>query len=77
MCILFCSVGFSVAYGTFQEYYSQTLLSHKSPSQIAWIGSFALFIQFSFSLPVGYLNDLLGPTVIPLLLLLPQSHVQY
>ncbi|KAE9369845.1 MFS monocarboxylate transporter-like protein [Stipitochalara longipes BDJ] len=64
ICILFCSVGFSVAYGTFQEYYSQTLLSHKSPSEIAWIGSFALFIQFSFSLPVGYLNDLLGPTIL-------------
>lgn len=38
LCILFCSVGFTNAYGVFQEYYAQTLLSHKSFSEIAWIG---------------------------------------
>jgi hypothetical protein len=63
LCILFCSVGFTNAYGVFQEYYAQTVLSHKSPSEIAWIGSFNLFIIFAFALPVGYLNDLYGPRV--------------
>jgi MFS family permease len=61
--ILFCSTGFTNAYGVFQEYYSQTLLSHKTPSEIAWIGSFDLFIMFAAALPVGYLNDLYGPRV--------------
>ena len=61
--LLFCTVGLVNAFGVFQEYYAQTFLSDHTPSQISWLGSFALFTMFAGTFPVGYLNDKYGPVV--------------
>lgn len=63
--VLFCSVGFVNAFGVFQEYYEETLLSSSSPSTISWIGSFNIFCIFGGALGTGMLNDKYGPRVCP------------
>jgi MFS family permease len=60
---MFCSVGFINAFGVFEEYYQTSFLSHKSASDISWIGSFELFVMFGGTLPIGYLSDKHGPRV--------------
>jgi hypothetical protein len=59
--IMFCSVGFINAFGVFQEYYAETLLSNKSASTISWLGSFNIFVMFGGTFFVGYLSDKYGP----------------
>ncbi|XMA13951.1 hypothetical protein WAI453_006742 [Rhynchosporium graminicola] len=61
---LFCSVGFVNAFGIFQEYYSTHILSHKSASDISWLGSFNVFCMFGATAIVGYLNDKHGPRIL-------------
>lgn len=61
---LFCSVGFINAFGVFEEYYQETLLSSYSSSTIAWIGSFNIFCLFGGALGTGILNDKYGPRVL-------------
>ncbi|KAI6156986.1 MFS general substrate transporter [Pisolithus tinctorius] len=53
---VFCCFGYANTWGIFQDYYEQVLLSDKSPSVIAWIGS----ITFIFlpALVTGRLFDL-------------------
>ncbi|KAH7103229.1 major facilitator superfamily domain-containing protein [Auriculariales sp. MPI-PUGE-AT-0066] len=53
--ILFCTFGFVNAYGSLQVYYVRAL--EKSDSQVAWIGSFQLWLQFSAGLVVGKVFD--------------------
>ncbi len=60
---MFVSVGFINAFGVFEEYYTTSLLKDKSASDVAWIGSFELFVMFGGTLPVGYLSDKYGPKV--------------
>lgn len=54
----FITFGYLNAYGIFQDYYQQTTLSHKSPSQIAWIGAFQYFLMFAPAIFAGRLFDL-------------------
>ncbi|GJE90694.1 MFS general substrate transporter [Phanerochaete sordida] len=49
--------GYVNAWGIFQTYYQQTLLSHTSPSTIAWIGSIQYALTFMPGLFVGQLFD--------------------
>ncbi|KIS67583.1 uncharacterized protein UMAG_04680 [Mycosarcoma maydis] len=54
----FITFGYLNAYGIFQDYYQQTTLSHKSPSQISWIGAFQYFLMFAPAIFSGRLFDL-------------------
>ncbi|QGA21467.1 hypothetical protein EYB26_009178 [Talaromyces marneffei] len=59
----FCSVGFINAFGVFQAYYSETLLSNKSNSDIGWIGAINNFFLFAGSLVTGRILDMFGAVV--------------
>ncbi|RDW59587.1 hypothetical protein BP6252_12674 [Coleophoma cylindrospora] len=61
---MFCSVGYTNAFGVFQEYYSHTILSSHSASSISWLGSFNIFCLFGGTLISGFLNDKYGPRII-------------
>ncbi|KAF9448292.1 MFS general substrate transporter [Macrolepiota fuliginosa MF-IS2] len=58
MCNTFATFGYVNAWGIFQSYYQQTLLSDFSPSSIAWIGSIQYALVFFPGLFVGRLFDL-------------------
>ncbi|KAH7876449.1 major facilitator superfamily domain-containing protein [Lentinula edodes] len=58
MCSTFTTFGYVNAWGVFQEYYQRSVLSHSSPSDIAWIGSIQYALVFLPGLPVGRLFDL-------------------
>ncbi|KAH6663027.1 MFS monocarboxylate transporter-like protein [Halenospora varia] len=62
--VIFCTVGLVNAFGVFQTYYAETLLSNSSPSQISWIGSFNVFTLFFGTFPVGYLNVKYGHKIL-------------
>ncbi|KAI6103623.1 hypothetical protein F5141DRAFT_218036 [Pisolithus sp. B1] len=50
MLATFCTLGYvNSSWGIFQEYYERALLSNKSPSTIAWIGS----VQAGFVSPLS------------------------
>ncbi|KAH7103233.1 major facilitator superfamily domain-containing protein, partial [Auriculariales sp. MPI-PUGE-AT-0066] len=53
--ILFCTFGYTNSFGIFESYYVGAL--GKSASEIAWIGSFQLWLQFSIGLIVGRAFD--------------------
>lgn len=53
----FATFGFVNAWGVFQAYYEQTLLSDTSPSTIAWIGSIQYALVFIPGLVTGRLFD--------------------
>ncbi|RAO72525.1 uncharacterized protein BHQ10_008537 [Talaromyces amestolkiae] len=59
----FCSVGFVNAFGVFQTYYSETLLSNMSNSDIGWIGAINNFLLFAGSLVTGRILDMFGAVV--------------
>ncbi|EMD00764.1 hypothetical protein BAUCODRAFT_62029, partial [Baudoinia panamericana UAMH 10762] len=59
----FLTVGFLNAFGIFQQYYKQTVLSDKTDFQISWLGSFASFAIFAFAPIAGILADRIGPTL--------------
>ncbi|SPC61359.1 related to Monocarboxylate transporter [Ustilago sp. UG-2017b] len=54
----FITFGYLNAYGIFQDYYQQTTLSHKTQSQISWIGAFQYFLMFAPAVVAGRLFDL-------------------
>lgn len=54
----FATFGFVNAWGVFQAYYEQTLLSTTSPSTIAWIGSIQYALVFIPGLVTGRLFDM-------------------
>ena len=45
------------SYDVFQAYYEAVLLTDRSPSSIAWIGSFQIVFLFPMSIMVGPLID--------------------
>lgn len=60
---LFASIGFTNGLSVFQSYYSLTILSAYSPSDIAWIGSIQFWGCFFFGLWAGHLSDKYGPRI--------------
>ncbi|KAF8903979.1 MFS general substrate transporter, partial [Mucidula mucida] len=55
--IQFCTLGYISAFGVYQDYYTRTFLSNKTPSDISWIGSFQLFMQYAPGIFVGRAFD--------------------
>ncbi|KAK0194178.1 major facilitator superfamily domain-containing protein [Armillaria mellea] len=55
--IQFCTLGYISAFGVYQDYYTREFLSQKSPSEISWIGSFQLFMQYAPGILVGRAFD--------------------
>ncbi|KAF9036304.1 MFS general substrate transporter [Panaeolus papilionaceus] len=55
--VQFCTYGYTSAFGVYQEYYDNEFLSHVGPSNISWIGSFQLFMQYIPGMVVGRLFD--------------------
>ncbi|KAI0130657.1 MFS general substrate transporter [Daldinia grandis] len=45
-CVFFSAMGFSNAFGVFEEYYLAHQLNGQSPDKVAWIGSLAVALQF-------------------------------
>ena len=69
----FCSVGFINAFGVFQAYYSETLLSNMSNSDIGWIGAINNFLLFAGSVVTGRILDMFGAVVS---LILPEKRTE-
>ncbi|KAK9462015.1 major facilitator superfamily domain-containing protein [Lipomyces oligophaga] len=55
--LFFNSWGISNTFGVFESYYVSIDLSHKTPSQIAWIGSIQSFLLLLFGVITGPLFD--------------------
>lgn len=55
--IQFCTYGYISAFGVYQDYYTRVFLSQESPSNISWIGSFQLFMQYAPGFLVGRAFD--------------------
>ncbi|KAJ6597781.1 major facilitator superfamily domain-containing protein [Mycena vulgaris] len=55
--IQFCTLGNIIAFGVYQDYYTRYSLSNKTPSDISWIGSFQLFMQYAPGIIVGRAFD--------------------
>ncbi|MCJ1305196.1 hypothetical protein MMC08_008010, partial [Hypocenomyce scalaris] len=55
--VVFNAQGLNMSYGLFQAYYESSLLLSHSPSQIAWIGSFQIFLLFATGIVVSPLVD--------------------
>jgi hypothetical protein len=53
--IQFCMVGTVTSFGVTQTYYKQQFLSKYTLSQLSWIGSVQLFLEYIFGLSVGQL----------------------
>ncbi|KAF2753018.1 MFS general substrate transporter [Pseudovirgaria hyperparasitica] len=58
---LFCSFGWMICIGVFQDYYSTTLLSQYDSSTIAWIPSTQSFMMFFGAPFFGKIFDSYGP----------------
>jgi hypothetical protein len=61
--VFFCCLGFSNAFGVFEEYYLTHQLREESPNKIAWIGSLSTFVQFAAGVVGGPLFDRFGAWV--------------
>ncbi|KAJ7118025.1 major facilitator superfamily domain-containing protein [Mycena crocata] len=55
--IQFCTLGNINAFGVYQDYYTRYSLSNYTPSDISWIGSFQLFMQYAPGIIVGRAFD--------------------
>ncbi|KAF5325114.1 hypothetical protein D9619_009565 [Psilocybe cf. subviscida] len=55
--VQFCTYGYVSAFGIYQDYYTRSFLSHSTPSDISWIGSFQLFMQYAPGILVGWAFD--------------------
>ncbi|GLB42998.1 putative MFS general substrate transporter [Lyophyllum shimeji] len=55
--VYFCGLGFFNSYGVFQDFYVRKFMTNKTPSEIAWIGSFEIALQFFLGIPVGIAFD--------------------
>ncbi|QSZ33609.1 hypothetical protein DSL72_005177 [Monilinia vaccinii-corymbosi] len=58
--LLFCTFGYTNAFGVYQQYYQTHQLSHRTPSDISWIGSLQVFFLFSGNAVGGPLFDRYG-----------------
>ncbi|XXG97500.1 hypothetical protein Hte_003804 [Hypoxylon texense] len=59
-CILFSALGFSNAFGVFEEFYLRNQLEGESLDKVAWIGSSGVFLQFLTGSIAGPLFDRYG-----------------
>ncbi|KAK6085965.1 Riboflavin transporter MCH5-like protein 1 [Seiridium cupressi] len=50
--VFFCCLGFTNAFGAFEEYHLTHQLSDRSPEEIAWIGSLSAFLQFAVGMVI-------------------------
>ncbi|KAG8745514.1 hypothetical protein FRC10_007861 [Ceratobasidium sp. 414] len=55
--VLFCTFGYANAFGVYEDYYTRVYMTNKSSSDIAWIGSTQLCLQFIMGLVSGKLFD--------------------
>ncbi|XP_014554678.1 hypothetical protein COCVIDRAFT_39426 [Bipolaris victoriae FI3] len=62
--IFFSTLGFANSFGTFEEYYLRHQLKGWSASDISWIGSLAIFLQFFAGMLSGPLFDRYGEKMI-------------
>ncbi|KAJ3179097.1 hypothetical protein HDU87_003053 [Geranomyces variabilis] len=62
--VIMASVGFLNSFGVFQTYYMAHQLSHKSASQISWIGSLQLFVYFGSGAFLGKFYDTHGVRIL-------------
>lgn len=58
--IFFCCLGFSNAFGAFEQYYITHQLRNESLNDISWIGSISTFLQFATGMVGGPLFDRFG-----------------
>ncbi|TEB29656.1 MFS general substrate transporter, partial [Coprinellus micaceus] len=56
--ISFCTFGVVQSFGVYQDYYTRSSLTEKTPSEISWIGSVQVFLVFAVGLPAGKLMDM-------------------
>ncbi|KAF5857332.1 hypothetical protein ETB97_005947 [Aspergillus alliaceus] len=63
-CALLCTVGFVVAFGVFQGYYTEHVLRGMSEFDISWIGSASIFLLYISAPICGVLVDKFGPKVL-------------
>ncbi|KAI0851893.1 MFS general substrate transporter [Daldinia vernicosa] len=63
-CVFFSAMGFSNAFGVFEEYYLSHQLNGESPDKVAWIGSLAVALQFLSGNIGGPLFDRFGAWVL-------------
>jgi hypothetical protein len=61
--IFFCCLGFTNSFGAFEEYHLTHQLSDKTPDDVAWIGSTAVFLQFAVAVVAGPMFDRFGAKV--------------
>lgn len=55
--IQFCTYGYIDAFGVYQDFYTRDFLKNRSPSDISWIGSFQLFMQYAPAVVAGRAFD--------------------
>ncbi|KAG9127643.1 hypothetical protein FRC07_011229, partial [Ceratobasidium sp. 392] len=55
--VLFCTFGYVNAFGVFEDYYSREYMTNQTSSNIAWVGSTQLCLQFAMGLVSGKLFD--------------------
>ncbi|KAI0112720.1 MFS general substrate transporter [Hypoxylon sp. NC0597] len=63
-CVFFSALGFSNAFGVFEEYYLTHQLKGQSPDKVAWIGSLTVFLQFLSGTIGGPMFDRFGAWVL-------------
>ncbi|KAK7924324.1 MFS general substrate transporter [Apiospora marii] len=62
--VFFCCLGFANSFGTFSQYYATHQLPHKTPDDIAWIGSLNSYLQMAMGLFGGPAFDRWGAKVV-------------
>ncbi|KAG1801738.1 MFS general substrate transporter [Suillus subaureus] len=55
--VQFCTYGYTISFGVYQDFYAQTYITNQSPSTIAWIGSVNAFLFEICGLISGQLYD--------------------
>ncbi|KAG8762278.1 hypothetical protein FRC11_010137 [Ceratobasidium sp. 423] len=55
--VLFCTFGYVNAFGVYQDYYTRIFMTNKSSSDIAWVGSTQICLQFLLGAVSGKLFD--------------------
>ncbi|KAG1738957.1 MFS general substrate transporter [Suillus lakei] len=55
--VQFCTYGYTISFGVYQDFYGRTYLTNQSPSTIAWIGSVNAFLFEMCGLVSGQLYD--------------------
>jgi len=53
--VLFCTLGYSISFGVYQNYY--VLVGASSSSNVSWIGSLQMFLMYCVGFPAGKLFD--------------------